>query len=63
LTPSASDLAASRGRDRSGSYPCLDSAKSKIDLLPNNNSSCQGAAREAGERSVAGPLIQRSAGR
>jgi hypothetical protein len=34
-----------------------NSAKSKIDLLPNNSSSFQGAAREAG---VAGPLPVRS---
>ncbi len=31
-----------------------DSAKSKIDLLPNNNSSCKGAARRGGRPSVAG---------
>jgi hypothetical protein len=35
----------------------LYSAKSKIDLLPNNSSSFQGAARRGGHpRSVAGPV-------
>src|ERR1700745_1014364 len=41
----APDLAVSRGWDRFGIESLNNSAKSKIDLLPNNSSSFQGAAR------------------
>jgi hypothetical protein len=46
-----------------GIVSLTNSAKSKIDLLPNNSSSCKGAARRGGQagplpvRSSSGPLV------
>ena len=47
LTPPAPDLAASHRLGSIGIVSLTNSAKSKIDLLPNNSSSCKGAARRS----------------